>query len=57
MIINLFLINKFLFFCAMEFECSCLILLKNTILRSRVQYGQYCTLLDQSDCRYFIRKR
>ena len=30
-------------------------LLKNIILRLRVQYGQYCSLIDQSDCRYFVR--
>ena len=30
-------------------------LLKNTILGLRGQYDQYCTLVDQSDCRYFVR--
>ena len=28
---------------------------KNTILRPRVQYGQYFTHFDRSDCRYFLR--
>ena len=27
----------------------------NTILKKRVHYRQYCTLLDQSDFRYFVR--
>ena len=31
-----------------------LFMVKSTILRPRVQQGQYCTLLDQSDCRYFV---
>ena len=30
-----------------------LFLWKNTVLRPRVRYGKYCTLLDKSDCRYF----
>ena len=27
----------------------------HAILKPRIQYDQYCTLLDQSDCRYFVR--
>ena len=34
-----------------------LFMLKSTTLRSRVQYSKYCTLLVQSDCRYFMRWR
>ena len=41
------MINKFLSISATGFLCCC-ILSKKTILRPRVQYGQYCTLLDQS---------
>ena len=29
---------------------------KSAILRSRVQYGQYCIRLDQSECRHFVHK-
>ena len=60
-IISLFSINKFLIsnliliniFCATEIE-RCCFLLKCLILKLRVQYGQYCILLDQSHCRHFV---
>ena len=45
--------NKLLFFCATKIECC--FLPKSTIFRSKVQYSQYCTLLDQSDYRVFVR--
>ena len=29
----------------------------STVLKLRVQYGQNCALLDQSECRYSVCKR
>ena len=46
--------NVFLLvFLALEIEC-CLFLSKSTILRARPQFSQYCTILDQSNCGYFV---
>ena len=39
-----------MFLPAIEFECY--FFDKNTKLRPNVQCGQYCILLDQSDCRF-----
>ena len=35
----------------MAFECRFPV---KKLLTPRVQYGQYCTLLEQSDFRYFV---
>ena len=51
----LFIINKFLFFRPKEVKSCCFFMSKTTILKTRVQYYvQYCTLLEQSDCRYLV---
>ena len=51
MVIDFFLVNRFLSFCITENECCSIFLLESTILRSRVQYIQHCTLLEQLHCR------
>ena len=45
------LIHKFL----LSIKCCRFFLLESTILRPRVNYDLYGTLLDQSHCRYFVR--
>ena len=54
LIINIILTNRFLFFRATGVEKYCF-LSKSARCRPRVQYDQYCTLLNQSDCRNFVR--
>ena len=39
---------------ATENQMLLLFMLKSKILRERVHHGQYCTLPEQSDCRYFL---
>ena len=51
--------NTFLF-SATEFECDIFFFFllfsqRVQILKTEYKYGQYCTPLSQSDCRYFFR--
>ena len=42
------------YFSATEIECWLLFSKKVQILKTEHKYGQYCTPLGQSDCRYFF---
>ena len=51
---NLFLINKLLFFMLRKLNVVLVFLSKRTILGPKAQYGQYCTLFDQPDSRLYV---
>lgn len=51
---NLFLINKLLFFMLRKLNVVLVFLSKRTILGPNAQYGQYCTLFDQPDSRLYV---
>ena len=51
LIINLFLIN---FYFSSQRKSNGCFLSKSAALRPRAYLGQYRTLLDQSDCIYFV---
>ena len=56
-ITNLFLNQQIYFFCAVEikyFLFDFFVLVKECSVKIEITYSQYLTLVDQSDCRYFV---